>query len=406
MTFSLPTWRITRWLVEPGPDVPENIRQALIASLFGTLPIFFGGVINTILVSAAVVIRQPKPLFIAWLCFEIALCISRFIVLVSAQRAAAAGRRTPTDISILLAVCWGFSVGLGTFLGLTCGDGVIATLTCLSAAAMVGGICFRNFGAPRMAAAMIVLSLGPLCLGTLFAGEPILLVVFLQIPFYLYSMSAAAFRLNRMMVTTMRAEQENAHRARHDALTGLSNRTGLTTAMSDRLNAKADGPARLALFYLDLDGFKTVNDTYGHAAGDRVLQMVADRLNGLVRGGDVTARLGGDEFVVLIEAIDPEAAMRFGERLISHIAGCYDLGQRAEASVGVSVGIACAPDHGTDVATLLAAADAALYVAKSLGKCRCALATAGAPAASPLWAALPQGQGTPSASPPIKRSAA
>ncbi|WP_204265424.1 hypothetical protein, partial [Enterobacter hormaechei] len=81
------------------------------------------------------------------------------------------------------------------FLGLTCGDWVIATLTCLSAAAMVGGICFRNFGAPRMAATMIVLSLGPLCLGTLFAGEPMLLVVFLQIPFYLYSMSAAAFRL-------------------------------------------------------------------------------------------------------------------------------------------------------------------------------------------------------------------
>ncbi|MBN8937866.1 MAG: GGDEF domain-containing protein [Rhizobiales bacterium] len=389
MTFSLPTWRITRWLVEPGPDVPENIRHALIASLFGTLPIFIGGAINTILVSAAVAIRQPKPLFIAWLCLEIILCVSRFIVLVTAQRAAAAGRRTPTDISILLAVCWGFSVGFGTFLGLTCGDWVIATLTCLSAAAMVGGICFRNFGAPRMAATMIVLSLGPLCLGTLFAGEPMLLVVFLQIPFYLYSMSAAAFRLNRMMVTTMKAEQENAHRARHDALTGLSNRTGLTTTMSERLKAGADAPARLALLYLDLDGFKAVNDTYGHAAGDRVLQMVADRLNGLVRAGDVTARLGGDEFVVLIEAIDPDAAMLFGERLIDRITGRYELGQGAEASIGVSIGIACAPDHGTDVATLLAAADAALYVAKSLGKSRCALASSVEATASPLWSALP-----------------
>ncbi|WP_246088614.1 GGDEF domain-containing protein [Phreatobacter stygius] len=390
MTFSLPTWRVTRWLVEPGADVPDNIRHALIASLFGTLPIFFGGVANTILVATAVVIRQPQPLFIAWLCFEVALCISRFVVLVVAQRAAAAGRKTPTDISIVLAVCWGFSVGLGTFLGLTCGDGVIATLTCLSAAAMVGGICFRNFGAPRMAAAMIVLSLGPLCLGTLFTGEPLLLVVFLQIPFYLYSMSAAAFRLNRMVVTTMKAEQDNAHRARHDALTGLSNRAGLTSALSDRLAGRADAPSHLALFYLDLDGFKTVNDTYGHAAGDRVLQLVADRFDGLVRIGDVTARLGGDEFVVLADMIDPDTALRFGARLIEAIAGSYDLGDGAEALVGVSVGIACAPDHGSDVATLLAAADAALYDAKSLGKCRCALATANAGAANLLRNAPPR----------------
>lgn len=405
-TFSLPTWRVTRWLVEPGAGVPDNIRQALIASLFGTLPIFAGGVVNTILVSTAVALRKPEPLFILWLCLEIILCLSRLAVLLVAQRAVAEGRKTPTDMSITLAVCWGASVGFGTFLGMTCGDWVIATLTCLSAAAMVGGICFRNFGAPRMAAIMIVLSLGPCCLGALFSGELMLLVVLLQIPFYLYSMSAASFRLNRMLVSTMIAEQENAHRARHDALTGLSNRTGLTAAMSDRLAAQGDGPARLTLFYLDLDGFKAVNDTYGHAAGDRVLQMVADRLNGLVRIGDVAARLGGDEFVVLAEVIDPDAAMHFGERLIRRIAGSYDLGERAETSIGVSIGIACAPDHGADVATLLAAADAALYVAKSLGKCRCALATPGVAAPSPLWTALPPDRDAVTGLAPGNRSAA
>jgi diguanylate cyclase (GGDEF)-like protein len=403
-TYSLPTWRVTRWLVEPGPDVPDNIRHALIGSLFGTLPIFFGGVINTILVSSAVALRQPTVPFITWLCFEIVLCTSRFYFLLKSQRAAAAGRKTPTDMVILLAVCWGFSVGIGTFLGLTCGDWVIATLTCLSAAAMVGGICFRNFGAPRMAAAMILLSLGPLCIGSLFAGQPMLLVVFLQIPFYLYSMSAAAFRLNRMMVSTMKAEQENAHRARHDALTGLSNRAGLASAVGERLAAQNDAP-RLALFYLDLDGFKAVNDTYGHGAGDRVLQLVADKLNGLVRIGDVTARLGGDEFVILAENLDAEAALGFGERLIEKVARTYDLDGIGKASIGVSIGIACSPDHGEDVNTLLAAADAALYRAKSLGKCRCALATAGESAPSRLWSALPPERQPPAASPSSGRAA-
>ena len=398
-TYSLPVWRVTRWLVEPGDDVPDNIRHALITGLFGSLPVFIGGVINTILVAAAVTLRHPSWPFIAWLIFEVVLCLSRLAVLVMGKRAAREGRGTPTDIAIVLAVLWGFSVGLGTFLGLTSGDFVIATLTCLSAAAMVGGICFRNFGAPRMAGLMIALSLGPLCLGTLFAGEPMLLVVFLQIPFYLYSMTAASFRLNRMLVSTMIAEQENAHRARHDALTGLANRVGFAGALDDHLSAPG-GTARFALFYLDLDGFKAVNDTFGHAAGDRVLQRVAEKLRGLVGPGDVAARLGGDEFVVLAATSDHDTARRFGERLIAGIAGSYDIDGRT-AAIGVSVGIACAPDHGTDLPALLGAADGALYVAKSLGKSRCALA-GGEAAVLALRTILPD---QPAASPQARPAA-
>lgn len=95
-------------------------------------------------------------------------------------------------------------------------------LASLSAAAMVGGICFRNFGAPRLAGTMILLSLGPIIPGAAFAGEPLFYIVYLQVPMYLAAMTAAAFRLNRMLITTMRAERENSHRAHHDALTGCS----------------------------------------------------------------------------------------------------------------------------------------------------------------------------------------
>ena len=373
-TYSLPRWRITRWLADAGPDVPDAIRVALVGSLFGTLPIFAGGLINTLAVAAVVAFRLPTPPFIAWLVLEIVVCVTRLIVLIAARRAAREGRETPTDLHLALAVCWSLSVGYGAFIGLASGDWVVATLASVSAAAMVGGICFRNFAAPRLVAAMILSSLGPCSLGAVLSGEPILLVAFIQLPVYLVAMSMAAFKLNKMLVTTMCAERENDHRARHDALTGLSNRSGLASAVEARMtDARHNEP--LTLLYLDLDGFKTVNDTYGHAAGDRLLKMVAHRLRSLLRTGDLAARIGGDEFVVLTYSADHSTAIELGRWLIKAISTSYDLDDGGSATVGASIGIALAPEHGEDVETLLAAADAALYEAKSNGKSRCSMAS-------------------------------
>ena len=370
--YSLPRWRFTRWLAEVGPGVPVEIRARLIAGLFGTLPVFAGGVINTIAVSAAIVARKPTAAFVAWLILEIVICIGRLIVLIIARRAAAQTRPTPTDIYLLLGLAWGASVGYGVTVSLTSGDWVVATLACLSAAAMVGGICFRNFGAPRLAATMILMSLGPCMAGAAFTGEPLLYVVFLQAPLYLFAMTAAAFKLNKMLVATMQAERENDRRARHDPLTGLSNRSGLTDAVHAK---RAQGEQVFALLFLDLDGFKTVNDTYGHAGGDRLLKMVAERLRHLLRTSDVAARIGGDEFVVLATASAQEDALELGRRLISAITASYDLGEGISVSIGVSAGIAMAPEHGNDLTDLLAVADAALYEAKTSGKSRCCMAT-------------------------------
>jgi len=372
--YSLPRWRITRWLTDAGPGVPDDIRVALVASLFGTLSVFFGGVVNTLVVSIAIAIRLPTAPFIAWVVADIAICLARLFVLVQSRRRALLGRETHTDIYLVLALAWGASVGYGALVSLLSDDWVAATLACTSGAAMVGGICFRNFGAPRLVAAMILLSLGPCSLGSFLSSEPIMMVAFLQLPLYLVAMSLAAFKLNKMLVATMRAERENDHRARHDELTGLSNRSGLLTEIEARWRSAERGE-RLALLCLDLDGFKSVNDTYGHAAGDQLLTMVAERLIRLTRPGDVAARIGGDEFVMLAENIDQAKAAELGQRLISAIAASYELSDGQCASIGVSVGVALAPEHGRDFGTLLAAADAALYDAKSKGKCRCSIAS-------------------------------
>jgi len=373
LRYSLPRWRVTRWLADAGPDVPPEIRVALITSLYGTLPIFIGGVVNSLAVSFLIAWRIPTLPFMLWCAFELLCCGIRLAVLIHARRRAARGASTPTDLYLLLGVAWAAGIGAGTFLSLMSGDWVAATLACLSAAAMVGGICFRNFAAPRMAGVMIGLTLGPCMLATPFLAEPMLLITFMQIPLYLFSMTVAAYKLNAMLISTMRAERENAFHARHDMLTGLSNRTGLAKAFAARFESEA-APRGLALVYLDLDGFKAVNDNYGHMAGDALLQLVAERLRGLVRSSDIAARIGGDEFVVLSEQTERVQLQRFGERIVREISEPYELDSGHQLQIGASVGIALAPEHGRDMNSLMTAADAALYQAKSRGKSLCVIA--------------------------------
>jgi diguanylate cyclase (GGDEF)-like protein len=133
------------------------------------------------------------------------------------------------------------------------------------------------------------------------------------------------------------------------------------------------------LLFLDLDNFKTVNDTFGHVVGDRMLEAVAGRLQAELAQCDVAGRLGGDEFVVLAMAQNDEKAMQRGERLIAAIAVTYSLGEGISSALGASIGIAMAPEHGSNAQDLLTAADAALYEAKSGDRSRCCVAS---PAAS------------------------
>ena len=108
--YSAPRWRLTRWLAEPGPGVPGDIRAALIAQLYGSLPVFSAGAVNSIAVAAVIAGRKQTAPFIAWLVIEIAICLARLVVLVRAHSSARAHRPTPTDLHLLLAVAWSASV--------------------------------------------------------------------------------------------------------------------------------------------------------------------------------------------------------------------------------------------------------------------------------------------------------
>ncbi|AMG45611.1 diguanylate cyclase [Achromobacter xylosoxidans] len=372
--YSVPTLRFTRWLIDPGRNVPPDIRVALVRGLFGSLPIFFGGIINTLLVAALITLRRPDPPFLIWLALELMICASRIAVLVSARRSALAGRPTPTDLYVVLALLWAGSVGYGTFISLISGDWIAATLACLSAASMVGGICVRNFGAPRLSATMVALSVGPCALAALFTREPIFWLVLVQVPLYMATMSMASYRLNAMLVSTMLAERENERQARQDSLTGLLNRYGLLRALDLAVGRAGQGKAEFAVLYLDLDGFKSVNDTYGHGTGDALLRQVSERLLALKPSDAEAGRIGGDEFVLLMRLDSAEDIRRFAERIIDRVRQPYDLQQEMPIYIGGSIGIALIPRHGADTAAVLHAADRALYLAKSAGKSRAAMA--------------------------------
>ncbi len=164
-----------------------------------------------------------------------------------------------------------------------------------------------------------------------------------------------------------RAEARIAYMAHHDALTGLPNRVLFRDRMEKALlRIRRDETA--AVLCLNLDDFKTVNDTLGHPVGDKLLQLVGERLTSELREGDTVARLGGDEFAVLQTGIDdPDHAGTLAARLIEVVSAPYEV-EGHLVSIGVSIGIAVGPGDGDDCDRLLKSADMALYRAKSEGR--------------------------------------
>lgn len=166
------------------------------------------------------------------------------------------------------------------------------------------------------------------------------------------------------------AEQRYMELATRDQLTGLPNRAALLDRLRHGLSVAARDGERLAFMFLDLDRFKLVNDSLGHAQGDALLRIVAERLQGAVREADTVARLGGDEFAIVLQGPrDVEAATVVAEKLLDALAQPVDLNGQA-LHVGGSLGIALYPDHSDSADLLMRRADLAMYQAKQDGTSR------------------------------------
>jgi diguanylate cyclase (GGDEF)-like protein/PAS domain S-box-containing protein len=165
-------------------------------------------------------------------------------------------------------------------------------------------------------------------------------------------------------------ETRLSHDALHDALTGLPNRVMFQDRLARVLESARRRNGMAAVLYIDLDGFKAVNDSRGHAAGDTLLQQVARRLERCVRSEDTVSRIGGDEFGIVLAALSgPQDGELVALKIIQALAMPFEV-ERAAVHVTASVGAALFPLHGQDTAALLAHADTAMYAAKAAGKNR------------------------------------
>jgi diguanylate cyclase (GGDEF)-like protein len=175
------------------------------------------------------------------------------------------------------------------------------------------------------------------------------------------------------------AEARLLHQALHDPLTGLPNRTLFKQRLEQALDVSSGDHRPFALMFIDCDRFKQINDSLGHQAGDTVLQTLARRIGGCLRGGDTLARLGGDEFAALVRGVADEAeAISIAERLLDECREPVRLGDE-QMVVGVSIGVAVGAPGSGDPARLLHDADTAMFEGKAKGRGRIVLFQGGVP---------------------------
>lgn len=359
------------WLLAGPRPQPDDIHNELLQQRTNKTRTLVVAVAASLLIASLSAALTGAAWAYAWVLAEIILGSTRISLMMRALAKAKRDRRAPVNVSPIWA---GLSsvilISAGCYQCVASGNMPLVLMAGIGLANLVGGIASRNAGTPRYGILLICILTLPFAAATILSPVPFLFIIGLQTPVYTAGMIFLLLENHKILLDLHHSERNNRLMAHHDLLTGLPNR-----ALSQKLFADLlDGPwppsaspvSKLIVFCVDLDGFKGVNDRFGHAAGDAVLVAVAKRLRASVREVDFVCRLGGDEFVVLLPDIAEGEAATVAQRIISRVAEPFEFAP--EAAVGASIGIASAPRDGTTADELLSAADRAMYQAKRRGK--------------------------------------
>lgn len=363
-----PAGSALRWIFEPIGAVDPRGRAFLLGQLLDAIAAAIMGSLCALLVAGVALLRSGNPVYVLFCSLELMLMAVR---LLEWRVRTARASRSPDDLAIvdgavLLSALWCALQGSLAFTIMSSGDLVLSVLSATLVMAMLGPICARNYAAPRFAFLLVLLCDLPFVAGALRSGEPWLVTIVVLTPPFLIGAMQIIRSFHRSMLLMIAAEARALFLAEHDALTGILNRHGMDRA----LGQISPSPQRsMALLSIDLDGFKQVNDTHGHGAGDALLIKVAERLADQLRPEDLLARTGGDEFMVVVRDIDADRAAAVVDRLIDAIGDApYDIGGGSLVLVGASIGFACLPEDAAETVELRKRADLALYAAKRDGK--------------------------------------
>ena len=307
----------------------------------------------------------------AWLLAELLIGAAKLSAQNSVEKAVHAGE-TPSITGLIVAGLSGAIVlGIAGYQSVASGNLVLIVLCGICLAGMIGGTSVRGAGTPRYTVALMSLMALPYAFATLHSSIPNLYLIGLQTPVLLVGLIFSLHANYKKLVVLHLAQQQNRWLAHHDILTGLPNRTMELKYFDEllrRQSTDSDAMPMFTVLCLDLDGFKDVNDGFGHEAGDAVLVAVARRLKNCIRDIDFLFRVGGDEFVILLPAMTPDAASIIAHRIIDRISLPLDVGRDTVFRIGISIGGACAPADGITADELLRSADRAMYEVKRRGK--------------------------------------
>lgn len=351
------------FITRPANPAHDDVRLDIMGTLLlSRATVLFGAVSLCVLLLAIAFLHDPLAAFFTGMVF-LASAAARLKLITDLQ-----GKRLQWDDVrriVVSGLLYAIAIGLVSASAAWSGIPELQVLGAMVMTGMVFGFCISNSAAPRYAEAQALVVTVPFMLGTAFSGSHAMLLILVQAPFWLFGLHMLIRATHTRLADLVKVQRQNQYLAYNDMLTGLANRAQVMSSLRQIAKDRAGRSPAPYVLYLDLDGFKPVNDTYGHAVGDLLLRAVAQRLSSETRAGDIVGRIGGDEFIIILRDLAPEDIEGLASRLAQSIARPFALTPSIEVSIGVSIGGA---PLGQSAEDSIAEADTRLYSAKHSGR--------------------------------------